>query len=101
MTRTGAFQPAVYIMANRRNGTIYVGVTSNIANRAYQHQRGAVPGFTCRYGCRSLVYFELHANMTAAIAREKQIKGGSRATKIALIERVKPAWRDLYEATPV
>jgi putative endonuclease len=90
-------QPAVYIMASGRNGTIYVGVTSDLVQRAWQHRTGAIPGFTSRYACECLVYFELHADMTTAILREKQIKGGSRAKKLALIERDNPTWRDLYE----
>jgi putative endonuclease len=71
-------QPAVYIMASRRNGTLYAGVTSNLVQRAYQHRESLVPGFTARYGCKLLVWYEIHDEMTAAIAREKQIKAGSR-----------------------
>jgi predicted GIY-YIG superfamily endonuclease len=89
-------QPAIYIVASQRNGTIYVGVTSDLVKRAYQHRTGAIPGFTTRYGCRLLVYFEMHADMATAIAREKQIKAGSRAKKLALIERDNPTWRDLF-----
>lgn len=90
-------RPAVYIMASRRNGTLYTGVTSNLAQRAYQHREALIPGFTSRYGCRMLVWYEFHEEMIAAIAREKQIKAGSRKNKIALIEALNPAWRDLYE----
>lgn len=90
-------QPAVYVMASARNGTLYVGVTSNLPKRTWEHRNGAIPGFTTRYGCRYLVYVEVHADMTAAILREKQIKSGSRPGKIALIERDNPSWRDLYE----
>ena len=90
------FQPAVYIMANRRNGAIYVGVTSNLVQRAWQHREGIVDGFTKRYGCKLLVWFELHSTMDHAIMREKQIKGGSRKKKLALIEAANPLWRDLY-----
>jgi predicted GIY-YIG superfamily endonuclease len=90
-------QPAVYIMANRRNGTLYTGVTSNLPQRAWQHRTGATPGFTLRYGCKMLVWYELHSTMANAIAREKQIKGGSRTKKLALIESMNPTWRDLYE----
>ncbi|MCU0839599.1 MAG: GIY-YIG nuclease family protein [Rhodospirillales bacterium] len=89
-------QPAVYIMASRRNGTLYTGVTSNLVQRAAQHRQGIVPGFTARYGCRILVYYEVHESMIAAITREKQIKGGSRHDKLALIEGVNPTWRDLF-----
>ena len=90
------FQPAVYIMANKRNGAIYVGVTSNLVQRAWQHREGVVDGFTKRYSCKMLVWLELHSTMDYAIAREKQIKGGSRKKKLALIEMNNPLWRDLY-----
>jgi predicted GIY-YIG superfamily endonuclease len=90
-------RPAVYIMANRRNGTLYVGVTSNLPQRAWQHRMGLAPGFTSTYGCKTLVWYELHGTMLVAIAREKQIKGGSRKKKLALIEALNPIWRDLYE----
>ncbi|HEY5796255.1 MAG TPA: GIY-YIG nuclease family protein [Bosea sp. (in: a-proteobacteria)] len=90
-------EPVVYIMASGRNGTLYVGVTSNIRERAWQHRGGLVPGFTKRYGCRLLVWYEHHERMDAAIAREKQIKAGPRHNKLALIELMNPAWRDLYE----
>jgi putative endonuclease len=84
-------------MANRRNGTLYTGVTSNLPQRAWHHRTGAVPGFTSRYGCKMLVWYELHSTMLDAIEREKQIKGGSRKDKLALIEALNPRWRDLYE----
>ena len=90
-------QPSVYIMASRRNGTLYTGVTSNLIQRAYQHRNGLVSGFTVRYGCKMLVWYELHEDMASAIAREKQIKAGSRRKKLALIEALNPTWRDLYE----
>ena len=89
--------PAVYIMASRRNGTLYAGVTSNLSQRAYQHRTGMVPGFTGRYSCKLLVWYEAHETMDAAIAREKQIKGGSRAKKLALIVGRNPEWRDLFD----
>ena len=89
-------QPAVYIMTNRRNGTIYVGVTSNIMKRVYEHQEGIVEGFTKKYGCKQLVYFEQHATMFSALEREKQIKSGSRKKKLGLIEGKNPHWKDLY-----
>ncbi len=79
-------QPAVDIMATRRNGTIYTGVTSNLPQRAHQHRESLAPGFTSRYGCKLLVWYEIHDDMMSAIAREKQIKGGSRKNKLALIE---------------
>ncbi|RBP12861.1 putative GIY-YIG superfamily endonuclease [Roseiarcus fermentans] len=89
--------PCVYIMASRRNGTLYVGVTSNIGRRAWEHRTGAVEGFTKRYGCKLLVWLEPHERMDEAIAREKQIKSGSRKDKLALIERDNPQWHDLFE----
>jgi putative endonuclease len=89
-------QPAVYIMANKRNGTLYIGVTSNLIQRAHQHREGVSDGFTSRYGCKLLVYYEMHGDMPTAIAREKQLKGGSRAKKLALIEGFNPSWQDLY-----
>jgi putative endonuclease len=91
-----AKEPAVYIMANRRNGALYTGVTSSLLRRVNQHRQGLIDGFTRRYGCKRLVWYELHADMAAAIAREKQLKGGSRAKKIPLIEAMNPGWRDLY-----
>ena len=90
-------QPAVYIMASCRNGTLYAGVTSNLAQRVWQHREGVVEGFTQQYGCKLLVWFEIADTMDAAITREKQIKAGSRAKKIALIEAMNPGWHDLYE----
>ncbi len=90
-------QPAVYIMANRRNGTLYTGVTSDLPGRVFQHRESVVPGFSARYGCKMLVYFECHGEMIAAIAREKQIKAGSRAGKLALIAVLNPNWNDLFE----
>ena len=89
-------QPAIYIMASRRNGTLYIGVTSNLPQRVWQHREGVADGFTKRYGCKMLVWFEMAETMEGAIAREKQMKGGSRAKKLALIEAMNPAWKDLY-----
>jgi predicted GIY-YIG superfamily endonuclease len=91
-------QPYVYIMASRRNGTLYVGVTSDLPRRASEHRTGAVEGFTRRYGCKLLVWAEPYDRMEDAIAREKQIKSGSRKDKLALIERDNPQWRDLHES---
>jgi putative endonuclease len=85
----------VYIMTNRRNDTLYTGVTSNLPQRAWLHRTGAVKGFTARYGCKTLVWYEVHDTMPNAIAREKQIKGGSRRKKVVLIEALNPTWRDL------
>jgi putative endonuclease len=89
--------PFVYIMANNRNGTIYVGATSDLPKRAWQHRKGIVEGFTKRYGCTLLVWFERHDTMESAIMREKQIKAGNRKAKLALIEAGNPHWRDLFE----
>ncbi len=90
-------EPAIYIMTNKRNGTLYTGVTSDLVRRVYQHKQSLQPGFTKQYACTQLVYYELHADMPSAIAREKQIKGGSRKKKLALIENINPRWLDLYE----
>ena len=86
----------MYIVASGRNGTLYTGVTSNLAQRIWQHREGVADGFTRRYGCKQLVWFEFAETMEAAIGREKQIKGGSRARKLALIEANNGDWRDLY-----
>ena len=85
-------------MASRRKGTLYVGVTSDLGRRAYEHRVGAVAGFTKRYGCKLLAWYEAHDRMDEAIAREKQIKAGSRDKKFALVEAMNPDWADLYEA---
>ena len=90
-------QPAVYIMANKRNGTLYTGVTSNLVQRVWQHREGVADGFTKRHGCKRLVWFEMADTMDGAIGREKQIKAGSRAKKLALIEAVNSEWNDLYD----
>ena len=90
-------QPAVYIMASRRNGTLYTGVTSDPVQRVWQHKEGRV-GFTARYACKMLVWYEIHQEMASAIEREKQIKAGSRKKKLALIEAMNPEWSDLYES---
>ncbi len=90
-------QPAVYIMASQRNGTLYTGVTSNLVRRAWQHKHPVVGGFGARYRCVMLVWYEQHVDMREAIAREKQIKAGSRRNKLTLIEAMNPGWRDLWE----
>jgi putative endonuclease len=87
---------AVYIMASRRNGTLYLGVTGNLPQRAYEHREGLVDGFSRKHGCAQLVWFEQHSEMGAAIAREKTLKKWRRAWKLALIEKDNPQWRDLY-----
>ena len=89
--------PAVYIMANRRHGTLYTGVTSDLSRRVFEHREGLTPGFSSRYGCKRLVFYERYERIVDAIGREKQIKGGSRAKKVALIEAMNPEWSDLYE----
>ena len=89
--------PAVYILANKRNGTLYIGVTSNLPARLHAHRTAATPGFASKHACTRLVYFEQYEDMPTAIAREKQLKAGTRAKKLALIETNNSAWRDLYE----
>ena len=88
--------PCVYILASRRNGTLYVGVTSNLVKRVWEHKSDFVEGFTKLYGVHSLVWYEVHADMLAAIGREKALKGWKRRWKLELIERMNPEWRDLY-----
>jgi predicted GIY-YIG superfamily endonuclease len=90
-------QPAVYMLANRKNGTLYTGVTSNLVARVWQHRNATIPGFSKTYACKLLVWFELHDTMASAIVREKQIKGGSRAAKGILIAASNPDWLDLYD----
>lgn len=89
------FNPMVYLLASHRNGTLYVGVTSNLLQRLHQHREGLIEGFTSDYGVRRLVWFEQHATMEYAITREKRIKKWNRAWKIRLIEEANPDWRDL------
>ena len=86
----------VYIMASRRNGTLYIGVTSNPAQRVWYHKQGVVEGFTRKYDVKMLVYFEPHETAESAITREKQLKKWERVWKIRLIEQSNPEWRDLY-----
>jgi len=90
-------QPAVYIMASQRNGTVYTGVTSDLVKRVWQHREGCADGFTKRHGCKTLVWYEMGVDMEHAILREKQVKGGSRAKKLALIEAANATWRDLWD----
>ncbi len=89
-------QPAVYILANHRNGTLYIGVTSDIIKRVFQHKNNFIGGFAKKYKTHDLVYFEAHQTMDEAIIREKQLKNWQRAWKIKLIERDNPYWNDLY-----
>ncbi len=88
--------PAVYIMANKQNGTLYTGVTSNLIKHVYEHKNPPVPGFTEKYECKLLIFYEIYENMLDAIAREKQIKAGSRKKKLLMIEKMNPEWCDLY-----
>ena len=85
----------VYIMASQKNGTLYVGVTNNLERRAWEHKHGFNKGFTKKYKCTKLVYYEHFQDVYYAIAREKQLKGGSRKSKIRLIELENPGWQDL------
>ena len=87
----------VYILANRRGGALYVGVTNDLVRRAFEHRERFVPGFTKRYGIKTLVYYEQHDTATAAIQREKNIKHWPREWKIDLILSMNPYWRDLYD----
>jgi len=89
--------PCVYVLASKPNGTLYVGVTSDIVRRVWEHRTGEIDGFTRKYGVKLLVYLEFHATMTDAIAREKRVKKWERVWKIALIGRDNPEWRDLYD----
>jgi len=90
-------QPAVYILTSKRNGTLYVGVTSNLAKRVWEHKNNLVEGFTRRYGLHRLVWYEVHETMESAIVREKGIKGWRRIWKLELIEATNPDWEDLYD----
>ena len=91
-----AKQPCVYILASRRNGTLYVGVTSDLVKRAWEHRNKLAEGFTKKYNVHELVYYELHGDVVAAITREKQLKKWKRAWKLKLIEEQNPDWRDLW-----
>jgi putative endonuclease len=87
----------VYILCNKRNGTFYIGMTSDLIKRVWQHKNGAVEGFTKQYGLKTLVYFEQYKDVKDAILREKRIKKWNRQWKINLIEKNNPSWNDLYE----
>jgi putative endonuclease len=89
-------QPCVYILASERNGTLYIGVTSDLVKRVWEHRDDLVAGFTQKYRVHDLVWFEQHTTMESAILREKAIKAWKRAWKIELIERSNASWRDLY-----
>jgi len=92
-------EPCVYILASKRDGVIYVGVTSDISNRVNLHKQGLIEGFTKKYGVHLLVYCEVHQTMPEAIRREKQLKKWNRAWKVRLIEQINPEWRDLWTDT--
>ncbi|EMU0040512.1 GIY-YIG nuclease family protein [Neisseria gonorrhoeae] len=89
-------QPAVYILASQRNGTLYIGVTSDLVQRIYQHREHLIEGFTSRYSVTMPVWYELHPTMESAITREKQLKKWNRAWKLQLIEENNVSWRDLW-----
>ena len=91
-------QPAVYILSSKRNGTLYVGVTSDLVKRVWEHRNNLVEGFTQRYGVHQLVWYELHESMESAIKREKRLKDWKRKWKVRLIEKTNPDWEDLYPA---
>ena len=90
-------QPCVYIMTSKRNATLYIGVTSNLVQRVYQHKHNLVEGFSKKYNVHILVYYELHQEMLPVIQREKQMKKWKRQWKIELIEKQNSAWKDLYD----
>ena len=94
MMEKGGF---VYILASYRNGTLYIGVTSDLAGRVWQHKEGTADGFTKKYGCKMLVWFELFGEIELAIQREKQMKEWKRLWKLRVIEEMNPDWDDLYE----
>ena len=87
----------VYIMASQRNGTLYIGVTSDLIKRVYEHKEKLIKGFTSKYNVNKLVYFEVHSDIAEAILREKRIKKWNRVWKLKLIEKINPHWKDLYE----
>ena len=88
--------PCVYLLASKRDGVLYIGVTSDLVHRMTEHSQGLVAGFTKRYGVKHLVYYEMHTSMDDAILREKRLKDWKRAWKVRLIETMNPEWRDLY-----
>lgn len=90
-------KPAVYLLSNKNNTVIYTGVTSDLIKRIWHHRQKTIDGFTKKYNCTRLLYFEIFTDMESAITREKQIKGGSRKKKELLINGFNPDWRDLYE----
>lgn len=97
MYREADKTPMVYILASKPNGTIYVGVTSDLYGRMRSHREGTFKGFTSKYGVKTLVYFEMHTDMDSAIKRESQLKKWQRLWKIRLIEQMNPTWSDLFD----
>ncbi len=91
-------QPVVYILASKRNGTLYIGVTSNLIKRVWEHKNKLVKGFSKQYDVHQLVWYELHESMESAIMREKRVKGWKRSWKLNLIERMNPDWKNLYHS---
>jgi putative endonuclease len=89
-------QPCVYLLASKRNGTLYTGVTSNLIKRIWEHKNNLVEGFTRKYSVHTLVWYEIHDTMESAIQREKAIKNWKRAWKMKMIEELNPRWRDIY-----
>ena len=90
-------QPCVYILASKRNGTLYIGVTSDLTKRVWEHKQNLVEGFSKNHGIHNLVWHESHENMMSAITKEKQIKKWNRSWKLILIEKLNPQWSDLYD----
>jgi len=90
-------QPCVYLLASQRNGTLYIGVTSDLIKRVWEHKQDSVAGFAKKYGVHDLVWYEQHEDMPTAIEREKTLKEWKRAWKLELIEKMNPEWKDLYE----
>ena len=91
-------QSFVYIMASKRNGTLYIGVTNDLMKRAYEHREGLIDGFSKRYGCKQLVWYEVHDRVDEAIHREKQMKEWRRAWKLRAIKAANPNWNDLFQS---
>ena len=90
----------VYLLASKKNGTLYIGLTNNLARRAAEHRSGQIPGFTARYSVHDLVWYETFERIDEASAREKQLKGWNRAWKIKLIEETNPQWREIADTIP-
>ena len=91
----------VYILASRRNGTLYIGMTDDLLKRVWMHRNGVIPGFTKRYGVKILVWYEQHETREAALTRERQLKKWNRAWKLQIIEQMNPTWSDLYEGLAI